>query len=367
MASPAPGDTRLRERLDGVDPRPLRPRYQTLFSALQRGKRLEGFSCLDGRYRRSLDGTGDFSSPRSHGAQCCEQHHRNGTVTYYHQMLGAVLVHPDHQEVFPLAPEPILKPDRAKKNDGERHAAKRLLEALRREHPHLKLIVIEDGLAANAPHIRQLKTLDRRFILGATPDDHPCLFEWVAQTPTTAAYPVTDEDGTRHRFRYRNGVPLNDANCDLEVIFLAYGETQPNGQVTHCSWVTDCQIDKTNLMTLMRGARARWQIANATVNTLKNPGDYFGRPCGHGHQHLSTVLMPRMMLALLIDPIQQRTYRLFQSAVKAADGKTRFWRLLRNGFDIGRIPDGETRYRSISRQPASPPARWSATRREAAP
>ena len=55
-------------------------------------------------------------------------------------MLGAVPVHPDCAEVFPLAPAPILKPDGAKKNDCERNAAKRLLTDLRREHPHLKLI-----------------------------------------------------------------------------------------------------------------------------------------------------------------------------------------------------------------------------------
>ena len=61
-----------------------------------------------------------------------------------------------------------------------------------------------------------------------------------------------------------------------------------------------------------------------------------------------------MMLALLIDPIQQRTGRLFQSAVKAADGKTRFWRLLRSFFDICLIPDWETLYRALIRQPAIP-------------
>ena len=32
-------------------------------------------------------------------------------MTYYHQLLGAILVHPEHKEVFPLAPEPILKQD----------------------------------------------------------------------------------------------------------------------------------------------------------------------------------------------------------------------------------------------------------------
>jgi hypothetical protein len=43
-----------------------------------------------------------------------------------------------------------------------------------------EVIVVEDGLASNAPHIRLLKELDLRFILGAKPDDHKFLFEWVA-------------------------------------------------------------------------------------------------------------------------------------------------------------------------------------------
>ena len=350
----APCDTRLRERLDEVAPRQLRPLYQTLFSALQRGKGLEGFSYLDGHYLPSLDGTGYCSSPTIHGPPCCEKHHRNGAITYYHPMLGAVLVHPNHQEGFPLAPEPILKQDGAKKNDCERNAGKRLLADVCREHPHLKLIVIEDGLASNAPHIRWLKELDLRFILGAKPDDHQFLFEWVAKTPATAEYTVTDEDGTHHRFRYLNGAPLNDANFDLEVNFLEYWETQPNGKVTHFSWVTDFRIDPTNLMPLMRGARARWKIENETFNTLKNQGYHFEHNFGHGNQNLTTVLMHLMMLAFLIDQIQQRSCRLFQSAVKAAGGKPRFWRLLRSYFDICLIPDWETLYRSIIHQPAIP-------------
>ena len=91
-----------------------------------------------GDYLLSLDGTGYFSSKKIHCAQCAEKHHHDGTITYYHQMLGAVLVHPDHKEVFPLAPEPILKQDGAKKNDCERNAAKRLLEDLRRVHPCIR-------------------------------------------------------------------------------------------------------------------------------------------------------------------------------------------------------------------------------------
>ena len=138
----APCDTALRERLDRVAPRQLRAAFKRVFALLQRGKALEGFTGVDGHYLLSVDGTGYFSSSSVRCASCCEKHHRDGRTTYSHQMLGAVLVHPQHRVVLPLAPEPIVKGDGASKNDCERNAAKRLLSDVRREHPHLKLVVV---------------------------------------------------------------------------------------------------------------------------------------------------------------------------------------------------------------------------------
>ncbi len=151
----------------------------------------------------------------------------------------------------------------------------------------------------------------------------------MASEQTTEAS-FSDEKEFRHCFRYLNGVPRNDANFDLEVNFLEYWEEDPHGRVQHFSWVSDIPIDHTHLMTLMRGARARWKIENETFNTLKNHGYHFEHNFGHGNQYLSTVLMHLMMLAFLIDYIQQRCCRLFQAALTASKGKTRLWRKLRN-------------------------------------
>lgn len=307
----APSDTDLRERLDEVDPHKLRLAYTQLFAQLQRGKGLEDMSYLAGYYLLSLDGTGYFSSTDVHCEQCCKKQHRDGRVSYYHQLLGAVLVHPDHREVFPFAPEPIFKQDGQRKNDCERHAAKRFLTDLRREHPHLKLIIIEDGLASNGPHIQLLTSLNLRFILGAKEKDHQFLFDWVANTPTTQTREMTDEQGVLHRFRYLNQAPLNETHFDTEVNFLEYWETKPSGQ-QHFTWVTDIPITSENLMTLMRGARARWKIENETFNTLKNQGYHFEHHFGHGYKHLATVFAYLMMLAFLIDQIQQHCCTLFQ-------------------------------------------------------
>lgn len=344
----APSDTYLRERLDEVDPADLRKIFTSLFTQLQRGKGLEDMRYLDGHYLLSLDGTGYFSSSEVHCDQCCEKHHRDGRTTYYHQILGAVLVHPDRSEVFPLAPEPILKQDGAKKNDCERNAAKRFLTALRREHPHLKLIVIEDGLASNGPHIKQLKALNLRFILGAKESDHRFLFDWVSRTTTTQTHEFADEHGVTHRFRYLNQAPLNEANFETDINFLEYWETKPSGKITHFSWVTDIPITADNLLLLMRGGRARWKIENETFNTLKNQGYHFEHNFGHGKQHLSTVFAYLMMLAFLIDQIQQHCCDLFQQAQKKARRKSYFWEKVRGLFLHYLIPDWEAFYSGIA-------------------
>ena len=241
----------------------------------------------------------------------------------------------------------MIKQDGKTKNDCERNAAKRLLWDIRREHPHLKCIVVEDGLASNGPHIKHLKDLNYRFILGAKASDHSYLFEWVDKTAQTATYEHTDDAGVHHRFRYLNNVPLNDTHFELEVNFLEYWETKPTGKRQHFSWVTDIVIGEDNLMILMRGGRARWKIENETFNTLKNHGYHFEHNFGHGHKHLSTVMVYLMMLAFLIDQIQQRCCQLFKQAQVKAQSKNRLWQKVRGMIDHYLIKDWEKLYGAI--------------------
>lgn len=129
--------------------------------------------------------------------------HPEEQVTYYHNMFCAAIVHPDKKIVLPLAPEPIMKADGATKNDCERNASKRLYADARREHPHLKFIVVEDALASNVPHLTDLAALDMRYIIGAKPGDHKFLFDLVNQLQGIEYSNETD-DGKKHRYRYLN-------------------------------------------------------------------------------------------------------------------------------------------------------------------
>ena len=110
-----PRDRRMREILDPVSPKVLRPVFTSVFRQLQRGKALEPMVFLDGHYLLALDGTGYFSSTTIHCASCLQKVHRNGSITYAHQMLGAAIIHPDMRAVIPLMPEPIVKHDGTEK------------------------------------------------------------------------------------------------------------------------------------------------------------------------------------------------------------------------------------------------------------
>ncbi len=255
-----PCDTTLRERLDTVDPASLRGAFHAVHRSLQRGKALAHFTVMGGYDLLAMDGTGYYSSKRVRCSSCCQKHHCDGTTTHYHQMFAGAFVHPDSTIVFPLAPEMIDKQDGASKNDCERTAAKRFITAFRKDHPHLKTIVVEDALASNGPHIKHLKDHDLRFILGVKPGDHERLFDWVDAHPDTQSLTQTTrtkKGTTPHHYRWLNDVPLNDSTFDLEVNVLHDTEVPPNGQARNWSWVADLSLDQTNVKSIMRAGRAR--------------------------------------------------------------------------------------------------------------
>jgi hypothetical protein len=330
-----PCDTAMREILDPVEPECLCPLFTHVFRALQRGKALEEMVFVEGHYLLALDGTGYFSSQQIHCASCLERHHRNGTITYAHQMLGVALIHPDRREVIPLMPEPIVKHDGTEKNDCERNAAKRLIVKLRQDHPHLKLIVTEDSLSSNAPHIQVLHDHNLHYILGVKEGDHAHLFEQVAAAEQAGRVTYYDRDdpetGLRHRFRFVSDVPLNESHADLRVNFLECWEWDKD-TVQHFSWVTDLRVTKGTVYQLMRGGRARWRIENETFNTLKNQGYHFEHNYGHGYQHLSVVFAVLMMLAFCVDQVQQLCCPLFQAVWAKLGSKRRFWERMRALF-----------------------------------
>src|SRR6266542_1394002 len=330
-----PCDSYMREVLDPLAPESLRPSFKAALRQLQRGKALEEMVFFKGCYLLALDGTGYFSSKTIHCPSCLEKHHRDGSTTYSHQMLGAALIHPDRREVIPLMPKPIVKQDGTEKNDCERNAAKRFITKLRQDHPHLKVIITEDALSSNAPHIETLHDYGCHYILGVKEGDHAYLFKQVQAAEEAGCVTYYERHdraaGLVHRFRFVNDMPLNGARADVRVNFIEYWEIGQDKEL-HFSWVTDLRVSTRNVYKLMRGSRARWKIENETFNTLKNQGYNFEHNYGHGEKNLSVVFAILKMIAFLVDQTQQLCCALFQAVWAKLGSKLLLWERMRSLF-----------------------------------
>ncbi len=245
FASHTPSDTHMREIIDKVDPEEVAGALDLVFAKAQRGKCLEKYSFLDGGYLLSLVFARRSGSSRT-------------------------------KKVLPLGAESILKSDGASKNDCEQAASLRLLKNIRNNHPRLKLTVLADGLHSKGPFIKTVRSLNMDFIITAKESDHLALFQQIRMHDrmNTMEFYRLDEPQFRHQFRFKNDLWLNGTS-DQKVNVLEYWEHSTTGKTQHWAWVTSIEITSENIMSIMRGARARWKIENETFNTLKNQGYHF--------------------------------------------------------------------------------------------
>lgn len=305
---------------------------------------------FDGKYYLlAIDGSGYFCSDKISCPHCLVRK-KNGKDQYYHQVVAAVLVHPDTKQVLPMAVEPIIRSDGDNKNDCERNATARLIRRVRQQHPKLNLLVIEDGLSSNAPHIADLKAAKMHFLLAAKPGDHAHLFDQVEEAMERDELRVERLHVSKGKIRfdtqtqYVEDLELNKTNADVKVNFLQHHEFDcETAETIRCfSWVTDLDLCQQSLNRYQRAGRSRWRIENATFNTLKNQGYYLEHNYGHGKSNLTTVLALLMFLAFTVDQIQEACCGLFNAALAHCGRRLRLWESLRSHlrhFEFGNFAD----------------------------
>ncbi len=331
-----PCDTYMRELIDPVDTSHFRKMYTILFAKVQRSNWLKRFQYLDEGYLAPIDGTGHYASGTIHCPECCCKNPKGKSTQYYHQLLAICLVKPGMKEVLPLMPEPIIQQVDTSKNDCEKNALKRLLEHIRCEHPHLKLVLGLDGLYSDGPTIKLIRSYGHGFIIVAKDGDHQSLIKTMDEKDAQGLvkrHEYTDDRGYRHWFRYINKVPINNSHHDVPVNYLEYVERSPKGKKFSCTWVTEIALTPETVTKVMRAGRARWKIENETFNTLKTQGYNLEHNYGHGEQHLATNLAMLMFLAFLIDQIEQLACPRFREAWHHQQSKISLWFTIRSLFE----------------------------------
>ena len=189
-----------------------------------------------------------------------------------------------------------------------------------------------------------VETFRLKYILGAKPGDHEFLFEQLEFSDKAAYHEVWTDDGCCHQFRFLNGVSLNKSNPDVMVNVLEYRQTDRKGKETNFSWITNIELTQINVFTIMRGGRARWKIENETFNTLKNLGYNFEHNYGHGKKYLSTVFGMLMMLAFLLDQVQELCCALYKRCRIHLGTYRELWQDMRALFKRFILGDWESFY-----------------------
>ena len=326
-----PKDTQLRDVLDQCPLDPLEKVFADFFYHLQRNKQLKAYPFINGMYLMPVDGSQYFSSEKISCPSCLTKTSK-GVTRYHHQILQAVIVHPDNKQVIPLAPEAIQNTDGTEKQDCEINAAKRLIKKIRKTHPKLKIIFGGDDLFSNQPLIDELKAAGMSFILVAKPSSHKILFEWfeeLKQLDGVSRLQFTDFKGRQHLYEWVNKIPLNGTKDADQVNFFHY-QLIDKGKITYRnSWVTDILIDKNNVLQLVKGGRARWKVENEGFNTLKNQGYHIEHNFGHGHHNLSMIFFLLNLLAFFIHQILELTDLHYQKCRAKFSARKEFWNQLR--------------------------------------
>lgn len=329
-----PGDTAIREGIDEINPKDLQSLFKPQLDFLKTQGVFKERHVLGDYSVVSVDGTGHYCSGVKGCPQCMVKNHRNGKTTYYHQLLGAVSVHPNQSTVFPVACEAIVKQDGSTKNDCELNASKRIIPQIREALGEEKIITVFDALYINGPHIKALLNEKMSYVIGSKGQTYVDVqIEKLRKTGQlkTLTWQTKDKICTAN---YANGLLLNGQHQEILTNYFEYTEldTKSGESTFYSTWITDIEIDEENIEDLVAVARSRWKIENETFNTLKNQGYHLEHNYGHGKKYLATNFAILTFLAFLTDQIAQHLDKDFQEAKTVCKSFKSLWEKIRSIF-----------------------------------
>jgi len=332
-----PSDAQIRNLLDPVDPGLLRESFWEIYGRLQASGHLDSYRHVGGTLLCSMDGTRYFSSEKIH-CDNCTVYERDDRTDYAHLVVAAVLSAPGQPHVLALEPEFIVPQDGHDKQDCEQQAIKRWVTRNAQRFEPWSVTILTDDLHSHQPLCALLLENKFHFILTCKPESHETVYQEIDllakvedahQTKTVRRW----MDGHYEQWRYhwvvqvplRTGAAALRVNwCEVTVIREKTGE-----QVYHNAWITSHELTADTVEDVADAGRARWKIENEGFNVLKNQGYEFEHNFGHGHQHLSAVLLTMLFLAFLFHTVLHLTCAMYQAIRHALGARRNFFNDLR--------------------------------------
>lgn len=310
-----PTDQGMRNIIDKVESEAaFRPIFKELVSKLQRGKHLEQYQTLPGKYLLNVDGTQYYSSD-SIGCNKCLVRGKKNYQYNCHQALQGAIVKSGLRQVIPVMPEEICAQDGEKKEDCESKAFKRFLAKFRKDHDKLRIIINADALYATTPIITTIHEHKANYIFKIDMANHKTLMKNLEDVDKRKTQTLSLRKN-KMVIEWVNDVELF-SSTNVRTNYMEAWELVPqkDGSLKsqyYGKWITDIEIMDDNAKTLIDAARARWKIENECFNSLKNHGYNMEHNYGHGSENMSYNFYNFILLAFTMHQIHQLTDKLFQ-------------------------------------------------------
>ena len=241
---------------------------------------------VQGRLVVAIDGSGYLVFRWQHCPHCLVR--QAGTHTLYgHQVLEAKVLGPaetvlslgsefiDNRE---LADSPANASEQKRKQDCELKAARRLLAAVRQEHPQLWLCLTLDALYACGAGFQLGKDFNASLVIVFKPGSIPTLYQEFQTLLGLCPHNRLEKsvDGWQHEYRWVDELRYTDSDKrEWKLKAIHYKGTGPGGQRSEWAWLVspDLVVSQATVERLAWGAgRPRWREENQGFNVQKNGG-----------------------------------------------------------------------------------------------
>lgn len=335
--SEIPCDNQIRNLLDPIPATRVFGTFKTVYEWLENHRIIEQFKHLDNQILLALDGTEYYGSKKINCPHCNCRKHRNGTTTYYHQVVTPVIVSPSKKQVINLAPEFIKKQDGKTKEDCENAAVKRWLLANPVPRESTQITLLGDDLYSRQPICELAIQQGYNFIFVAKPSSHKSLDEWIDFLEKNGEVITGEikkyEQGKRriYRYRYVNNVPLRESEPSLMVNWyeVEIFDTAKNKVIYKNNFITNHELHEQNIFTMIVSGRTRWKVENESNNILKNQGYNLEHNFGHGQENLSEILLSLNLLAFLFHNVLDLVNGMYQKIREILGTRKRFFNDIR--------------------------------------
>lgn len=329
-----PQQKRMRSFIDKVDPTIFRPAFGDVIRRIDQAKQLENFK-FNGRYLCPLDGSQYFhtGSETVSCRHCLTKHHRNGSVSYSHSAVVPMIVHPHLKQVLPLISEEIRNEDGTKKQDCELNASKRLIPKLKETYPDYRFVIMGDALYAKQTFIDLILKNDYDFMLVVTPDYNKGFLGRVERRRETGKIEKLEfnKAGKLYCYEWSSEIGFKKQGKTIKANYIGLTITNINTEkVTYKNtWITNLEVDKSNIIELVAAARSRWKVENEGFNVLKNHDYELEHNYGHGEENLAFNFFQLTLLAHLYHQAHELGDELYQRLKEKKETKKNLWDSIR--------------------------------------